>query len=168
MKSTKRMIVLAFLLTMAIMLHVVESWLPLPLPVPGIKLGLANFISLFVIVAYGWRETLSVALLRVLLGSLLNGTFLGLTFAMSLSAALISTTAMVLTYRFLYPTFSLVGVSVIGAVFHNLTQILVACVVISSAGLLWYLPYLILFAVPTGVITGLTARHFMTRIPKWS
>lgn len=164
--NIRRMVLLALFVAIASVLHVVEGWLPLPLPVPGIKLGLANIVSLVVIAIYGWRDAFFVATLRVLIGTLFGGAFLGPAFAMSLSGALISTAAMAFAYRFWQPPFSIAGVSIIGAVVHNLAQIVVAALVVASSSLLWYLPYLVLFAVPTGLATGFTTSFFLAKISK--
>ncbi len=166
MQNTRRMVLLALLIAMASVLHVVESWLPLPLPVPGIKLGLANIVSLIVISMFGWRDAIYVAMLRVVLASLFGGVFLGPAFAMSISGAIGSITIMALVFQYWYPDFSLVGISIIGAVAHNMVQIIVASLLVSSATLLWYLPYLILFALPTGLATGITTIYFMQKVPK--
>lgn len=165
MQNTKRIVLLALLIAMASVLHVVESWLPLPLPVPGIKLGLANIVSLTVIAMFGWRDAIYVAIVRVFLGALFGGIFLGPAFAMSISGALGSTVAMALVYHYWHPDFSLVGISIIGAVIHNMVQIVVAALLVSSVTLLWYLPYLILFALPTGLATGITTIYFIEKVP---
>jgi len=165
MFNTKRMVLLALLVTLASVLHVVESWLPLPLPVPGIKLGLANIISLIVIVKFGWRDAIYVAILRVLLAALFGGILLGPAFAMSLCGALGSIALMTYVYQHWHPTFSVIGISIIGAVIHNVVQIVVAAVLVSSVTLLWYLPYLILFALPTGLAIGMTTIYFLAKVP---
>jgi heptaprenyl diphosphate synthase len=166
MNRTRHIVLLALFVTIASILHVVESYLPVPLPVPGVKLGLANVVSLVVIVVYSWREALYVSILRVVLGSLMGGTFLGFTFMMSMGGALVSTMAMFFARRFFLPPFSLVGVSVLGAVVHNITQLLIAAIAINSWNLLWYLPYMLLFAIPTGIITGFVARYFLLKMSK--
>lgn len=166
MNHTRRIVLLALFVTIASVLHVVEGALPLPLPVPGVKLGLANIVSLIVIITYGWREALYIAVLRVMIGSLLGGAFLGFTFAMSLGGALTSTLIMLLGYRYGVPPFSLIGVSVLGAVAHNVTQLSIAAIAVNSVGLLWYLPYMLLFAVPTGIMTGLVAYYFRAKISR--
>ncbi|MDR3589328.1 MAG: Gx transporter family protein [Negativicutes bacterium] len=164
--DTRRVVILGLFVAIAGVLHAVEGWLPLPVPVPGAKLGLANIVSLLAISMYGWRDALVVAVLRVVLGSLLGGTFLGPAFAMSMSGALISAVGMAFAYRYLRPMFSLVGISIIGAVLHNLAQIAVAATLVASPGLFWYLPYLLLFALPTGVATGLTTIFFLSKLPR--
>ncbi|SDF21104.1 Gx transporter family protein [Sporolituus thermophilus] len=163
---TRRMVLIALLTAVAGVLHAVEGWLPLPVAVPGAKLGLANIVSLVVLELFGWRAALLVGLLRVLLGTLLGGALLGPAFAMALSGAVVSTVVMAAALPRLCPPFSLVGISVMGAAVHNIAQMLIAAIVVASPGLLWYLPYLLLFAVPTGLMTGLTARHFLAKLPR--
>lgn len=165
MNNTRRMVLLALFIGIASVLHVVESWLPLPMPVPGIKLGLANIVSLIIIVLFDWRDALYVAIIRVFLAALFGGIFLGPAFAMSLSGALASIAVMTVVYR-LQTDFSLIGISIIGAVMHNVVQIIVAAQLVSSITLLWYLPYLILFALPTGLATGMTTIYFVAKVPK--
>jgi len=166
MYKTRRMVLLAFCIAVASVLHVVESWFPLPLPVPGMKMGLANIVSLFVIVTFGWRDAIYVAIARVFLAGLFGGIFLGPAFSMSLSGALASTIGMMVMYHYWYPTCSLIGISIMGAVIHNVVQMGVAAIVVSSVTLLWYLPYLVLFALPTGFATGMATVHFLAKAPQ--
>jgi heptaprenyl diphosphate synthase len=163
MRPTRRVILLSLFVALASVLHVVESLMPVPIPVPGIKLGLANIVSLAVIVMFNWRAAIYVVLVRIGIASLLGGTFLGITFALSLSGALVSTGIMAYADNNWRPPFSLVGISIIGAVTHNIVQIIMASLLVSSIGLLWYLPYLILFAVPMGLITGFTLHYFLCK-----
>ena len=163
--KTRRLVMLGLFIAIAGILHVVESWLPLPLPIPGVKLGLANITSLAIISLYGWQDALVVAGLRVILGTLLGGALLGPAFFMGLSGAFASTVVMAYAYRCLRPTLSLVGISVLGAAVHNVAQICVAAVIVSSIGILWYLPYLLLFALPTGLATGMTTSFLLAKLP---
>ena len=162
----RRMMILSLFVAIASILHIVESWFPLPFPIPGVKLGLANVVSILAIAFYGWREAILVALLRVMIGSLFGGTVLGPSFAMSMGGALISTAVMAYIYQYYRSIFSIVGISIIGAVFHNSAQIMIAALLVVSTGLLWYLPYLILFAVLTGAGTGFTAAYILLKIPR--
>jgi heptaprenyl diphosphate synthase len=166
MSDTRRLIILGLFVAVAGVLHAVEGWLPLPVPVPGVKLGLANIVTLAVIVLYGWRDALTVAVVRVVLGTLLGGAFLGPSFALGLSGAVASTLAMAYACHRWQPALSLVGVSVVGAAVHNIAQISVASLLVVNAALLWYLPYLILFALPTGLATGFTAAYFLAKLPR--
>ncbi|EAX48116.1 Heptaprenyl diphosphate synthase component I [Thermosinus carboxydivorans Nor1] len=163
---TRRMVLIALLTAVAGVLHAVEGWLPLPVAVPGAKLGLANIVSLVVLELFGWRAALLVGLLRVLLGTLLGGVLLGPAFAMALSGAVVSTAVMAVILPRWRPPFSLAGISVIGAAVHNIVQMLTAAFLVASPGLFWYLPYLLLFAAPTGLVTGLTAQYFLAKLPR--
>lgn len=159
-----RSIVLLGLFTaMAGILHTLETWLPAPLPLPGAKLGLANIITLLTLHFWGWRQALAVVLARVALGGLLGGTVFGPAFIMSVAAALVSLPIMAFAHRNLMPPFSLIGVSVIGAVAHNTAQVVAAALLVDSLGLFWYLPYLLLAAAPTGLAVGLTAAYLVAR-----
>lgn len=166
LRPTRHIILLALFVAIASVLHVMESLLPVPVPVPGIKLGLANIVSLAVIVMFGWQSAILVALVRIIIAALFGGTFLGVTFALSLSGAVLSTLAMALVKSRWYPPFSLVGVSIIGAVTHNMVQIITAALIVSSMDLLWYMPYLVLFAVPMGIITGITLHYFLAKLSR--
>jgi heptaprenyl diphosphate synthase len=166
MNKTRRLVLLALFVAIASVLHVVESWIPFPLPVPGIKLGLANIVSLVIIATLGWRDAIYVVVVRVFLASLFGGVFLGPAFAMSLSGAVGSTVAMAYVYQHWRSAFSLIGISILGAVVHNVAQIVVAALVVSSGTLLWYLPYLLLFALPTGWATGMIVVYFLKKAPR--
>lgn len=164
--DTRRLVVLGLFVAIAGVLHIAESWLALPVPVPGAKLGLANIVALTVIHCYGWRDALTVTILRVLLGSLLGGALIGPAFAMSMGGGLASVAVMAWAHRKWRPAFSLVGISVLGAATHNIAQISIAALLVASSGLYWYLPYLLLFALPTGVATGLTVSYFLAKFTR--
>ncbi|HHW75049.1 MAG TPA: Gx transporter family protein [Firmicutes bacterium] len=158
-RNLLKMINLAVLVTFAVVIHTVEAALPLPMPVPGVRLGLANMITLLTLSLYGVRSGLVVAVLRTVLGSLIGGTFLGFGFWLGLSGGLLSTAVMALALGAAKRGYlTLISVSVLGAAAHNIAQITVAAGVIGSAAL-WrgYLPLLLLLAVPTGFFTGLAA-----------
>jgi heptaprenyl diphosphate synthase len=164
MMQTRRLTTLAILIASASVLHFVESLVPIPLPVPGIKFGLANTLTLCAIVLLGLSDALWVAGLRVVLGSLLGGYLFSATFAMSLAGAFASTLAMFIIYRFGKQLLSLVSVSICGAIVHNVAQLLVATFLVQTAGVFAYLPYLLLFAVPTGFLTGLISTKLVTHV----
>lgn len=165
MGNTKRVVLLALFVAMASALHVVESQLPVPVPVPGVKLGLANIISLLAIIMLGWRDAVYIAVARVVIGSLFGGSLFGPAFFMSLGGSLASIFIMVYICNNYKETFSLAGVSLFGAAIHNAAQVTLAAVLVHSMGLLWYLPYLLMFAVPTGLFTGLAANYCLNKVP---
>ena len=111
---------MAVLVTFAVVIHTVEAALPLPMPVPGVRLGLANIITLLAIVLYGLRSGLTVSILRTLLGSFFTGSFLGFGFWLSLTGGIAACLVMALAVMlFRRGTISLVSVSILGAVTHN-------------------------------------------------
>ena len=162
MNTSKSIVVLGLLSAAAIVLHVVESWLPVPLPVPGIKLGLANMITLFAVLVWGWRKALQILLIRVILGSLLAGSLAGPAFAMSFGGGLISLAMLQIASRYFSPPLSVVGVSVAGAAVHGTAQILIATAIVQNWNVLWYLPYIVLCAIPAGMLTGFAAAYFFS------
>jgi len=163
--TTKKMVQLALLVSLAGILHFVEALLPMPLPVPGLKVGLANIITLFVIVRYGLLEALLVCGLRVILGTAMTGSLFSLPFLLGVAGALAACLTMQFVLRKWVPPFSLVGVSILGAVSHNLAQIFIVMVVLNLPDLVYYIPYLMLFAVLTGTITGILISTLLRRLP---
>lgn len=155
MNNIQRMVTVALLVSMGLILHFVEGMIPMSFIVPGAKLGLANIVSLMALVLFGFKEGLLVLVLRVLLGSFLAGTFMTINFYLSISGGLLSFLAMSLLYFFLKDKFTLIGISVFGSVFHNIGQIIAAYYIINNPGIFYYLPYLLLLAVPTGIGIGL-------------
>lgn len=150
------MVLLSILISQALVLHVIERAIPVPVPVPGVKLGLANIISLITIILFGYKEAVVVVTIRTLLGSLFGG---GLSsFMYSLAGGLLSTSVMALMYLKNKNMFSIPTISTVGAVFHNIGQIGVASLVISNIHLFYYLPVLLVSGVITGIIIGFTVQ----------
>lgn len=152
--STKRLTRLSMLLAISIVLAIVEAFLP-AIPIPGVKLGLANVITLIILVVYDKKDAFIVLLLRVLLVSLLRGTFLNISFYMSLSGGIVAYTFMLITMY--VKKFSLVGVSISGAFGHSIGQIFMAIILLSTPALVYYFPYILLLSITTGVLTGFIA-----------
>lgn len=151
--GTRRVVFLALLVAMGTAMHVVEAMLSIPLPVPGVKLGLANIVTMLAVYLYGFRDGLTVALMRVVLGSLIGGMFLSPGFLLGLTGAVGSTLVMALLLKHT-SCFSMIGISMAGAVGHNVGQLLAACLLLQSGAILYYLPVLLLVGIPTGIFTG--------------
>lgn len=148
--------------SLAILMGYVELLIPLPLLVPGMKLGLANVIILITLYYFGAKSAFFISLVRVLLSGLLFAGFAGLLY--SLAGALSSFAIMSLLKK--TEKFSIVGVSVAGGVFHNIGQILVAAMVVENLRLFYYLPFLLVCGVVTGVIIGVVARICLAYLKK--
>jgi heptaprenyl diphosphate synthase len=155
--KTQRMTRLALLVALALILHAVEGMIPVPLPVPGAKLGLANIVTLIVIVLSGPGDALLVVMLRTCLASLLSGRLSS--FAFSIAGGALATLVMSLAYRQLRHVLGLSGISILGAVAHNIGQLAVACIILGTPAILVYLPALLITGVATGFFVGLTAGY---------
>ncbi len=162
--AMQRTLVWVMLLALALVLHGLEALLPPPLPVPGVKLGLANLMTVAAMLALGARAGLLLALARSVLGGLLLGTFLSVGFFLSLGGALAGALATAVALRWLRPGLSLVGVSVLGALAHNTAQLALAWLWFVHSGVLFfYLPVLWLLAAASGTATGLVLRALEDR-----
>lgn len=142
---------------LAILMGYVELLVPLPIPVPGVKLGLANIIIILVLYVMGPKAAFFVSVIRVLLSGLLFAGFAGLLY--SLSGALVSLAAMLLLYK--TDQFSIIGISISGGIFHNIGQIFVAALVVENMKLFYYLPILLVSGILTGAVIGMVAQTAM-------
>ena len=166
--NARRLTKIALLAAMAIILHIAEGMIPVPMPIPGVKLGFANIITLTALALTGFGDALTVVVLRTVLGSLFGGTFLSISFYMSFSgsmtAALIMALLLKLAAKSADSSFSLIGISLTGALTHNLTQLLVASVLMSTSGIFYYLPVMLLSSIPTGILIGILAKLLIPRL----
>lgn len=162
MYKTKKMIFLSFLTSMALVIYVLESQIPILFP--GIKLGLANIISLTALILIGWKEALIIMLLRTLLGSMFGGSMSA--FMFSIAGGILSNIVMILLYKFFKNSISLWTISICGAIFHNIGQLLVASFVIQDLRIYVYLPVLLISAIVTGYFIGLCTKFLITHLKK--
>jgi heptaprenyl diphosphate synthase len=160
--DTKTLATLSSLIAVAMILSFVESRIPLPFGVPGIKLGLANVATVFTLYTLGWPYAICVTVVRVILSSILFGNVEA--FIFSIFGAALALASMILMKKL--NVFSSVGVSVIGGVFHNLGQIIAAFIVLKTNLTLYFIPLLISGTV-TGVLIGLLAGNLVERIKKY-
>jgi len=145
--------VMALMVALGVILHRFEALLPLPSP--WIKLGLANLMTLIALVFLGFKEAVIVTFLRVVLASILGGTFLGPTFFLSLVGGLAAILIMGMLYRIGKKHISMIGISIFGAYTHTLTTSL--CVyyfLIRESSFFSLLPFFFSFALLTGILTG--------------
>lgn len=144
---------LSLLLALSIVLNIIESVVPLFNGyIPGLKLGLANIVILFILYCYSFKDALYVSLLRVLLVGITRIGLFSVSFFFSLGGALFSVIFMAIFKKL--TNLSIVGVSIIGSISHSIGQILMAIILIKSNLMIMYLPYLLLFSIPTGILTG--------------
>lgn len=164
MNKTKRMIFLSILVSIALVIYIIEAQIPILFP--GIKLGLANIISLAALILLGWKEALLIMLLRTILGSIFGGTVPS--FMFSLAGGFLSNIAMIILYRNFKNSISLWTISICGAIFHNIGQLFVASIVIQNFSIYIYLPVLLVSAVVTGYFIGICTKLLTTHITKIS
>ena len=145
---------IALLSAYAIAIHSFESMLPTP--IPWLRLGVANIITLATLVLYGFRAAMMVTLIRVILSSIFIGTFLGPGFIMSLGGGVTSTFAMGIAFSIFPRLFGPVGLSLIGALFHNIAQLFLAYILFVQKiePILIVSPILILLGTITGIVNG--------------
>ncbi len=158
MSKVKRFTIIAMLLAIAIVLNVLESF---TIFIPGVKLGFANIIILIMLYEFKPAEALMVDILRILMVGLLRGSFLSPTFFMALSGGLTSFIIMFLFSRF--KIFSPVGVSVLGAISHATGQIFVAIGLLGTNAVVYYLPFIGLLSILTGILSGIIAKVYLTK-----
>lgn len=125
--------------------------------VPGLKLGLANIVIIFALYEYDFKTAFLVSIIRVLIVALLRTGF-GINFFFSLSGAIFS---IVFMYIFKKTRLSIIGVSIIGSVFHSIGQVLVGMLLLDNYNVIYYLPYLLLFSIPTGIVIGIISKKMI-------
>lgn len=156
MKRLRKLVFLSLLVSLGLALSIIESMIPIPIMLPGMKLGLANIVCLISLVLFGYKEAFVVAILRSLVFALATGSFSGL--AYSLSGAILSTLAMTIVFKYFSSYFSLIGVSVFGAIFHNAGQLLAASMIMENLKIFSYFPFMTLLSLFTGYFVGLGSR----------
>jgi heptaprenyl diphosphate synthase len=161
--KTRKLCILALLAAIALSIWAAEAAIPPIVPLPGIRLGLANVVTLLTLYLYGRREAAAVLAVRLILGAALAGTLMS--FLYSLAGGLFALGVMAL----LRPRVGEKRVwmlSAYAAAAHNIGQLLAARLVMGTPGLWWYLPPLLLSGVLTGAFTGLCARFVLPVLKK--
>lgn len=154
MNKLQRYIFLSLLTAGALILSILEGMIPLPYIAPGAKLGLSNIVTLAVIVVFGFKDALLVVIIRCVLLMLVATN--PITFIYSIVSGIMSTIVMSFGVRY-SKKFSLIGISVLGAMAHNASQISVAAVLFGTFNLYYYLPILSFVSIFTGCFVGYTS-----------
>lgn len=162
----KKLTLCGMLTALAIVLSLAERLFPLDaiVPVPGVKLGLANVVTLFALTRLSVRDAVAILLCRVALSSLLMGSVTA--FLFSLFGGLMALAVMGLLLRAEGKFCSVLGVSVAGAAAHNIGQIIAAVIWMKTGAVMAYLPLLLVMSVPLGLVTGLTAAIVLSHLQK--
>ena len=158
--TTGKLTELALLTASALILYVVELQLPVLVPIPGAKLGLANIVTMVILYTLGFVAAALLSAARILLSGMLFGSG----FAMVYSAAGAAMSMLVMALLKKTKKFSSVGVSVAGGIFHNVGQIIVAMLVLETKALAYYLPILILSGLAAGILIGILSGILTKRL----
>lgn len=162
--KTRLLVFISVLVAQGMVLSFIERMIPVPFIAPGAKLGLANIITVTAVYLLTFKQAAAVVLLRIILTATTFGSLSS--FMYSLSGGVISLLVMAAIVKVFRNEFSLIGVSIAGAIAHNLGQLLVAAFIINSFLVLTYLPILMFVAIPTGLFVGFVARYLIVYLEK--
>jgi len=163
-KNTKKLTLMAILTAVALIIFIIEAMIPLPIPVPGVKLGLANAVTLFALFSNQKLTTQNAFIIlfcRIILGALFVGR--PLTIIYSLAGGLLAFAAQVVMKRFVSQK-QIWVCGAVGAVFHNIGQISAAVLITGTPAIVIYLPVLMVAGIFTGVLTGIIAQLTLARL----
>lgn len=159
--NVKRITQLSLLTAIALIIFVVEMRIPNLVPIPGVKLGLANIVTVYAMYHFTAKETLMIMFSRIMLGSIFGGNISAIIY--SLSGAFLCFIGMLILKRMIDEKYIWIC-SVIGAVLHNIGQIAVAVVIMRTTAVLAYLPFLLVSGCVVGMFTGMCAQILIKRI----
>lgn len=162
MMKTKRMMYITMLIAISILFHLIESMIPVPVPIPGFKLGLANIVGLIALYMYDAKTMFTVNFMRVILASLMRGILFAPGFWLSLSGVLLSSGIAVIAKK--YSPMTIFGVSCASSAFHVIGQVIAVTLLYNQFLMGALLPILLLLSIPTGLFTGLLANQVLKRI----
>lgn len=160
MNTTGKIARLALFLALALICSYVETLVPMPIGIPGVKLGLTNIVVVWMLYMTSAREALLISVMRIVLAGFLFGNLFGI--AYSLAGGLLSFLVMVILYRL--GLFHIVTVSIAGGVSHNIGQLLLAAVIVSNYRILYYIPVLLVAGALTGLLIGIISCRLLRRL----
>lgn len=158
---TKKLALSAILAALAMILSYIEALIPLPVPIPGIKLGLANLIVIIAIDRLGFKYAFIINCVRIVTAGLLFTGVFGVIY--SFAGGLLSIIVMCMLYR--TGLFSMVGISMAGGVAHNLGQLITACMIMSNMKLMSYFSILLFSGMVSGILIGIVAHMLCDKLP---
>ena len=154
--TVEKIVKLSLLISIGLVLFIVESFIPLP--IPWMKLGIANIVSIIALYIYGIKDALIVALFRVVIGSLIRGILFNPIFIVAIGSGIIAVLIMGLVKYYFNRFFSAVGVSIWGAFAYNITQIVIYYfLIIKRPEIFNLVPFFLIITPVTGFITGFVA-----------
>jgi len=162
--KTRKLAVLALLTAIALTIFMVEAQIPSPVPLPGVKLGLANIVTVFAVFALGPKDGALVLAARIFLGAVFAGNFSTIFYSAAGGACAIGVT--ILLRRILKPN-QLWVAGCLGAVAHSIGQMAMAMLLLGTPSIVIYLPVMIVISIITGLFTGFAAQFLVNRGNVW-
>ena len=160
---TKNITIISMLTAISVVISIIESYFVfIGNIVPGLKLGLANIVIIFALYRYNFKTAISISLVRVFIVALIRTGF-GINFFFSLVGAIFSIVSMVIVKK---TKLSVIGVSIIGSICHSIGQVFIGMLILDYYNVIYYLPYLLLFSVPTGIFIGIIAKRLLKYMEK--
>ena len=162
--KTKKMVFLGLMVGYSLILYILETYIPNPFIVffPGAKLGLTNIITLVSLLIFGFKETFIIVTVRVILSSIFAGPMSYLLF--SIGGAYLSLIVMFLVNKI--KGFSVIGVSIAGAIAHNIGQLLVASILVENFLMITYLPFMLATSLVTGLFVGIVSQFCYSKMDR--
>ena len=162
--KTKKMVFLGLMVGYSLILYILEIYIPNPFIVffPGAKLGLTNIITLVSLLIFGFKETFIIVTVRVILSSIFAGPMSYLLF--SIGGAYLSLIVMFLVNKI--KGFSVIGVSIAGAIAHNIGQLLVASILVENFLMITYLPFMLATSLVTGLFVGIVSQFCYSKMDR--
>lgn len=145
---------------LALILGYVEMLIPIQFGIPGVKLGLANLVTILVLYKMGWKDALLLSVVRIVLGGFIFSNLFAVFY--SLAGGLLSLSVMGIVKK--TGKFSVVGVSIWGGIFHNIGQLAVAMAVVQTYEVGYYFPVLLVAGLLTGMVIGILSGEVLKRI----
>lgn len=161
MIKTKDFVYIALFTVFAVVLSILENLIPIPMAIPGLRIGFANIAILIVLYLYSFKYAVFIVIIKNILVFLQFGNIIA--FSMSMSGGILSVIFMYIFKRYLDKYFSIYGVSAVGAFFHNFGQILCAAIILSNKIIFAYLPVLVIIGTFTSILIAKIAEVFLDR-----
>lgn len=162
-KKIQKLVRFALLLAISVIVHYIESLIPIPFMFPGVKLGLANAVGLIVLAFWGVKDFFVFGLFRVLIVGILRTGLFSTAFFLSLTGTILSALMVILIFK--CTKASIRGLSIVGSLFHGLGQILAVCIIYSNIYMISYLPILLIANFITGYLLSLVVKSLLERLP---
>ncbi|MEJ8554776.1 Gx transporter family protein [Tepidibacter sp. Z1-5] len=161
MSKTKKMVFMSILVSQSLVMYIIETYIsnPFVFMAPGAKLGLSNIITLISLFFLGFKDTFVILTARIMISSIFGGGFSA--FLYSIAGGILSLVFMGIFAKFSKKESSLIGISVVGAMFHNIGQLIMSSIIIHNIGMFIYLPILLLTSIPTGLFIGFVCRYLV-------